>query len=98
MSCLLTLKTISPGKLTEEVISFIKAKGSNAKTVKEAIVCPKLKKIVQEGMDAANKKAISNAQRIVKFILIDAEFSVDTGELTPTLKMKRKIINQMYER
>ena len=79
LSCILTMKTISPGKLTEEVITYIKAKGSDAKTVKEAAQCAKLRKIVQEGIDAANKKAISNAQRIVKFTILDAEFSVDTG-------------------
>jgi hypothetical protein len=50
LACLLTLKTISPGQLTDEVISYIKAKGSSAKTVKEAVVCPKLKKIIQEGI------------------------------------------------
>ena len=61
------------------------------------MTCPALKKIISDGMEVANKKAISNAQRVQKFTILDADFSVDGGELTPTLKMKRKIINQKYE-
>ena len=97
LSCLLTMKTKEPGILTDEVVTYIKAKGSNAKTVKEAMTCPALKKIISDGMEAANKKAISNAQKVQKFTILDADFSVDGGELTPTLKMKRKIISQKYE-
>lgn len=58
--------------------------------------CEALKKIIKEGIEVANKKAISNAQRVQKFTILNAEFSVDSGELTPTLKLKRKIINQKY--
>ena len=94
----MTLRTVAPGKLSDEVITYIKARGSNAKTVKEAMNCPAMNKIIQQGIDAANEKAISKAQRVQKFIILDADFSVDGGELTPTLKMKRKIINQKYEK
>ena len=45
----------------------------------------------------ANKKAISNAQKVHRFLLLPNDFSVDSGELTPTMKLKRKIINQKYE-
>jgi long-chain-fatty-acid--CoA ligase ACSBG len=98
LSCLMTLRTVAPGKLSDEVITYIKARGSNAKTVKEAMNCPAMNKIIQQGIDAANEKAISKAQRVQKFVILDADFSVDGGELTPTLKMKRKIINQKYEK
>ena len=34
---------------------------------------------------------------IKKWIILDNEFSVDQGELTPTLKIKRKVIANMYK-
>jgi long-chain acyl-CoA synthetase len=38
-----------------------------------------------------------NWEKIKKFVIVPNEFTVETGELTPTLKMKRKIIVKKYE-
>lgn len=97
LSCLIVLKTKSPGVLADDVVAFVKTRGSNATTVQEAVKCPQFLKVIQSGIDAANIKAISNAQKIQRFSILPSEFSVDGGELTPTLKLKRKIINQKYE-
>jgi long-chain acyl-CoA synthetase len=35
-------------------------------------------------------------EQIKKFVLLDAEFSVASGELTPTLKIRRRVVLERY--
>lgn len=72
LSCLLVLKTKAPGVLADEVVNFVKGHGSNATTVQEAAKCPNFLKVVQAGINAANTKAISNAQKIQRFTILPA--------------------------
>jgi len=43
-----------------------------------------------------NTKDYARVEQIRKFTLLDTEWSQDTGELTPTMKLKRRIVNQKY--
>jgi len=52
---------------------------------------------IQAGIDAANKKAPSQAQRIQKWVVLPKDFSVPGGELGPTLKLKRQTVYDMYK-
>lgn len=51
---------------------------------------------IQHAIDKMNAN-FGNWEQIKKFKLLDKEFSVETGELTPTLKLKRKIILEKYK-
>jgi long-chain-fatty-acid--CoA ligase ACSBG len=70
--------------------------GSNAKTTDEAKKCPKWKKYLDDGIKTANSKATSRAQQVAKWILLSSTFTEKSGELTPTLKLKRNVTMDIY--
>jgi long-chain acyl-CoA synthetase len=51
--------------------------------------------LYQEIIDALNRD-LSQFERIKKIALLPAEFSIQSGELTPTLKVKRKVIEERW--
>ena len=51
--------------------------------------------LYQEIIDALNRE-LSQYERLKKFALLPREFSIESGELTPTLKVKRKVVEQKY--
>lgn len=64
-------------------------------TPEAAIAQPEVIAFFRELVDSFNKY-FNHVEQIKKFELLPAEWTVDTGELTPTLKMKRKIILEKY--
>ncbi len=57
---------------------------------------PELKQKIESELNRINQN-FGSWEQIKKFILVPDEMTVETGELTPTLKMKRKVILQKYE-
>ena len=46
--------------------------------------------------DANNK--VSKAEAIKKFSVLDTDFTIETGELTPTMKLKRNVIHDAHKK
>lgn len=42
------------------------------------------------------QKGQANYERVRKFVILDKPFSIETGEITPTMKVKRKIVEERY--
>ena len=53
---------------------------------------------IDEGISKANKMAISRAATVQKWSIVPREFSVATGELSPSLKTKRFAVHEMYKK
>jgi long-chain-fatty-acid--CoA ligase ACSBG len=83
------------GKLTGQALAASKEMGSTATTTKEAQACAKWKAHIEASRAAVNgnaKVCISNACAIQKISILEFDFSVQTEELTPTLKLKRSTV------
>jgi long-chain acyl-CoA synthetase len=56
---------------------------------------PKVHELVQGILDDVNAK-YARVEQIKKFVILDHDLSQETGELTPTLKVKRNVVNEKY--
>ena len=67
----------------------LRSVGSMANTVEDVLRGPdhKVLKGIQAGIDACNRQAVSNAQKIQKWMILPRDFSLDGGEITPTMKV-----------
>ena len=56
---------------------------------------PELLAMLQDVVDRANS-AYAPPERVRRFAVLDRDFSQETGELTPTLKVRRKAVSDLY--
>lgn len=98
VSCMLVPYIDDDGNLSGPAASI----SSDAKTAKDAATDAKWKEYIEAGIAEANRAAISNVAKVKRFTILPEDFSVDPrpgmakGELTPTMKVKRKIVVHNY--
>src|SRR6202035_3916806 len=56
---------------------------------------PAIHELTQHEIDRANAK-YAQVEQVKKFAILDHDLSQPTGELTPTLKVKRNVVNEKY--
>jgi long-chain acyl-CoA synthetase len=61
----------------------------------ELVKRPDVIALYQEIVDALNND-LSQFERLKRIAILPAEFSVESGELTPTLKVKRKVVEERW--
>ena len=55
----------------------------------------KVRALVQEAVDEVNEK-VARVEEVKKFTILPHDLTQETGELTPTLKVKRNVVNEKY--
>ncbi|HNF00808.1 MAG TPA: long-chain fatty acid--CoA ligase [Ferruginibacter sp.] len=75
---------------------WMQHKGIPFTTAEDAVNNPKVLDLYRELVDSFNK-FFNHVEQIKKFELLPNEWTIDTGELTPTLKLKRKVIMEKYK-
>ena len=51
--------------------------------------------MIDAAVASANSK-VSNAEQIKKYTILPGDFTIESGELTPTMKLKRNVILESH--
>jgi long-chain acyl-CoA synthetase len=78
----------------EAAAVFAKEKGISADALHES---PEIRAEIQKALDEVNVE-LARVEQVKKFTILQKPLSIEGGELTPTLKVKRKVVNEKYAR
>lgn len=88
LAALFTLDPLRVAKAAAEA-------GSPARDVENASCCPIFRSHMERALESANRH-FARFETIKRFALLQGEFTIGGGELTPTLKLKRRVIYEKY--
>ena len=103
LSLLLTLKleVTSTGEptvlFTKEAKNILKLIGSESQNSVDVTDDSQIKQYIDNGIKEVNKLATSNVHTIKKWVILPIIFTEKSGELTPTMKLKRRFIYKKYK-
>jgi long-chain acyl-CoA synthetase len=78
-----------------ELRAQLKAEGISVAADEKLSLSPAVMRRVSNAVASVNSN-LASYETIKNFAIIDEDFSIENGLLTPTLKMKRKIISARY--
>ncbi|BDH56447.1 hypothetical protein [Tsukamurella sp. PLM1] len=79
----------------EALPGWLTARGLPAMTVPEAAAHETLLAEIGSAVATANS-LVSKAEQVKKWTVLTTDFTIDGGELTPTLKVKRNVVMDKY--
>jgi long-chain acyl-CoA synthetase len=81
--------------LDEEEIPMFAREHGLPEDIQSLAQHPQIRELIQHEIDRANSK-YAQVEQVKKFTILDHDLSQATGELTPTLKVKRNVVNEKY--
>lgn len=88
---LAALVTLDPDRVPVDARSA----GSPARDPSTAATCDRFRAFLQREIDSVNAR-LARVQAVKRFAIVAREFTVEGGELTPSLKVRRRIVEQKY--
>ncbi len=79
----------------EEVVPWAEAEGLEDASVAALATDERVHALIGGVVEAANER-FAQAERIKRWAILDHDLSQETGELTPTLKVKRAVVHEQY--
>jgi long-chain acyl-CoA synthetase len=65
--------------------------GMEGKSYTEVVSSPQMREVIQGQIDELNSK-INRWESIKKFAILDHDLSIESGEITPSMKVKRNVV------
>ncbi len=81
----------------EEVLNYLKIRDIQHNSSVQLSENPEVQKLIEREVAESNRH-LARYEQIKKFRILNNDFSVDTGELTPTMKLKRRVIAEKYKK
>lgn len=78
-----------------ETEAFAQRHGIPFSSFEELTKHPEIMEVIRSGVDTINGK-LAKFETVKKFVILPREFSQEEGEITPTLKVKRRVIAERY--
>ena len=79
----------------EELEPYAKENGINYNEPTDLASDPQIYELVKKEIEDRNRQ-LASYETIKKFKIIPNDFSIESGELTPTMKLKRKVVSKKY--
>jgi long-chain acyl-CoA synthetase len=88
---LTALVTLDP----EEIVPWAEEQGLDTADIADLAESDEVKALVQKAVDDVNSK-VGPVEQLKKFTILSHDLAQETGELTPTLKVKRNVVYEKY--
>jgi long-chain acyl-CoA synthetase len=79
----------------DAVAAWAESHGMSGKSYAEIVSSPQMHEVISHDVDELNAK-LNRWETIKKFEILDHDLTVESGELTPSLKLKRKVVEENY--
>jgi long-chain acyl-CoA synthetase len=79
----------------EQVVPWAREQGIADTSIAALAQDPKVNALIRSELDRANAK-YARAEQVKRFFILDHDLAQETGELTPTLKVKRNVVSEKY--
>ena len=86
---------LDPNEIPKDPLGQLAMLKENGHELSDFTESDDLKSEVQSQVDDLNGQ-FSNPEQVKKFLILPRDFTIDDGELTPTLKIRRKQINENW--
>lgn len=80
----------------DAVAAWAESNGQAGKSYTEVVNSPEIQSLIGKQVEELNSK-LNKWETIKKWKILDHDLSIESGELTPSLKVKRKVVEERYQ-